>query len=55
LCSNPSQKNLKVFQSNTFKFFWSGLIRYSNNKVCFLIPKHKEEATDDIREKGERG
>jgi hypothetical protein len=20
-----------------------------------LIPKHKEEATDDIREKGERG
>jgi hypothetical protein len=21
----------------------------------FVIPKHKEEATDDIREKGERG
>jgi hypothetical protein len=24
--------------------------------LCFgIIPKHKEEATDDIREKGERG
>jgi hypothetical protein len=23
--------------------------------VSGLIPKHKEEATDDIREKGERG
>jgi hypothetical protein len=26
------------------------LLFYSN-----VIPKHKEEATDDIREKGERG
>lgn len=24
-------------------------------KLLDLIPKHKEEATDDIREKGERG
>jgi hypothetical protein len=23
--------------------------------LATLIPKHKEEATDDIREKGERG
>jgi len=23
--------------------------------LIVLIPKHKEEATDDIREKGERG
>jgi hypothetical protein len=24
-------------------------------KNIWVIPKHKEEATDDIREKGERG
>jgi len=23
--------------------------------AVYVIPKHKEEATDDIREKGERG
>jgi hypothetical protein len=25
------------------------------SKLSVVIPKHKEEATDDIREKGERG
>jgi hypothetical protein len=30
--------------------------RRAFNKLIFIIiPKHKEEATDDIREKGERG
>jgi hypothetical protein len=24
-------------------------------RKLYVIPKHKEEATDDIREKGERG
>jgi hypothetical protein len=27
----------------------------SSLNLKVLIPKHKEEATDDIREKGERG
>jgi hypothetical protein len=29
--------------------------RYFLNGKEVVIPKHKEEATDDIREKGERG
>ena len=34
------------------------VIPYKDNSPILarcLIPKHKEEATDDIREKGERG
>jgi hypothetical protein len=31
------------------------LLKYSLAMSGSLIPKHKEEATDDIREKGERG
>jgi len=30
-------------------------LRELGSPVFCLIPKHKEEATDDIREKGERG
>ncbi len=31
--------------------YWLRLLKDTD----YLIPKHKEEATDDIREKGERG
>jgi hypothetical protein len=46
-------------QPITINPFWISLTTiyhfFSNQCPFSVIPKHKEEATDDIREKGERG
>jgi hypothetical protein len=39
---------------NTWELAFNGTL-YQALTNLGLIPKHKEEATDDIREKGERG